>query len=133
MNGIPNLMLYVVKEDGPSLMGRDWMGHLRLDWKAMFSGMKAYATTCEHDVDSMFSMKQTTEVDDLIAEYKDLFKFGNSKAMKLKLYSTKRHPHNLRKPNLCLLHSMTRLTRYLPEWKKMKSFPRSSSLIWLVL
>ena len=28
-----NLMIRVVKEGGPSLVGRDWLKHLRLDWK----------------------------------------------------------------------------------------------------
>ena len=28
-----SLISYVVKEDGPYLMGRDWLKHMRFNWK----------------------------------------------------------------------------------------------------
>ena len=74
VNGIPNLWLYVVKEDGPSLIGRDWLQFLRLDWKTIFSQLKD-TNACEQ-VEATFSMKmkqnsQNSQTDELLKEFKN--------------------------------------------------------------
>ena len=36
------LSLLVVKGNGPSLLGKDWLGELRLDWKGLFQVRTRY-------------------------------------------------------------------------------------------
>ncbi len=32
---VPELPLIVVQEDGPCLLGRNWLSHIQLDWKSL--------------------------------------------------------------------------------------------------
>ena len=51
------LMLLVVKNDGPNLLGRDWLQHLRLDWQEI------------HRI-------QTNALDKVLQKHQEVFKEG---------------------------------------------------------
>ena len=44
------LPLYVIKGQGPSLLGRDWLRHIQLDWKSI--GMNSL-TTCHPIIEAL--------------------------------------------------------------------------------
>ena len=66
-----DLVLIIVGGDGPSLLGRDWLKHLKLDWKAIHSLQEQAATSLE----------------DLLARYSELFseELGTIKSFRAKL------------------------------------------------
>ncbi|XP_056001322.1 uncharacterized protein K02A2.6-like [Ostrea edulis] len=57
-----NLDLFVVPHDGPALLGRDWLGKLRLNWQEIKT---LRSTTCE-----------STSLNDLLETHKELFSPG---------------------------------------------------------
>ena len=64
------LPLLVVQEDGPSLVGRNWLAQIRLDWK------------------SIFSIKDGHSLGSLLTQHSDVFReeLGTVKDVKVKLY-----------------------------------------------
>ncbi|KAK4321215.1 hypothetical protein Pmani_007945 [Petrolisthes manimaculis] len=66
------LPLVVVEQDGPSLLGRNWLAHIRLDWPNICSVMQ-------------------DRVDDVLAEYPEVFRcnLGEYKGSPVKLYIEK--------------------------------------------
>ena len=72
-----NLKIRVVKNDGPSLFGWDWLQHIKFDWNNMFN----------HDVqrDDVNSKLQS-----FLDKYKDVFSdgIGKVKGLKAKLILT---------------------------------------------
>ena len=61
-NQFHNLMIRVLKEDGPSLVARDWLKHLQLDWKMVYNVQHSV----EHD-----SVWQS-----VLSKYSNVFKPG---------------------------------------------------------
>ncbi|KAL5505227.1 hypothetical protein EMCRGX_G006629, partial [Ephydatia muelleri] len=57
-----SLMIRVVKEGGPSLVGRDWLKHLRLDWKMVCN------VQCSVEKDSVWQS--------VLSKYSNIFKPG---------------------------------------------------------
>ena len=64
------LPLLVVQEDGPSLIGRNWLAQICLDWK------------------NIFSIKDTQLLDNLLSQHSSVFRdeLGTIKDVKVKLY-----------------------------------------------
>ena len=64
------LPLLVVKQDSPSLIGRNWITQIQLDWK------------------SIFTISGEQQVDDLLHQHKDVCedKLGTVKDLKVKLF-----------------------------------------------
>eukprot|EP00731_Ephydatia_muelleri_P034546 Em0065g7a len=58
---LSTLVLYVVKGTGPSLMGRDWLRHIKLDWKT---------------VGQVASVNRDTMLDSLLKRYHEVFQSG---------------------------------------------------------
>ena len=58
---LSTLVLYVVKGTGPSLLGRDWLRHIKLDWKTL--GQVA-------------SVNHVTILDSLLKRYHEVFQGG---------------------------------------------------------
>ena len=57
-----SLMIRVVKEGGPSLVGRDWLKHLQLDWKMVCN------VQCSVEKDSVWQS--------VLSKYSNVFKPG---------------------------------------------------------
>ena len=47
------LRMIVVKGDGPSLLGRDWLKHLKLDWSEIFSLHSSNGTVENSDLEQI--------------------------------------------------------------------------------
>jgi len=62
VNDVNNLMLFVVQEDGPSLVGRDWLDHVKLDWSSIFN---VHKIKTNHEVDR--------QIENLLEDYQELF------------------------------------------------------------
>ena len=58
---LSTLVLYVVKGTGPSLLGRDWLRHIKLDWKT---------------VGQVASVNRVTMLDSLLKRYHEVFQGG---------------------------------------------------------
>ena len=58
---LSTLVLYVVKGTGPSLLGRDWLRHIKLDWKT---------------VGQVASVNHVTMLDSLLKRYHEVFQGG---------------------------------------------------------
>ncbi|KAL5500514.1 hypothetical protein EMCRGX_G012092, partial [Ephydatia muelleri] len=58
---LSTLVLYVVKGTGPSLLGRDWLRHIKLDWKT---------------VGQVASVNRVTMLDSLLKRYHEVFQSG---------------------------------------------------------
>ncbi|KAL5494324.1 hypothetical protein EMCRGX_G015631 [Ephydatia muelleri] len=58
---LSTLVLYVVKGTGPSLLGRDWLRHIKLDWKT---------------VGQVASVNRATMLDSLLKRYHEVFQGG---------------------------------------------------------
>lgn len=70
-----NLPLVIVKGEGPSLMGRDWLSELKLDWAEIFVTKLQSGTSLE-------------DLDRVLEKYGDAFKdgLGTVKGIKAKIY-----------------------------------------------
>ena len=72
-----HLNLLVVAENGPSLMGRDWLSHVKLDWTRLHQ----------------LQINPTNDLEKMIDRHKDLFKqkLGKIKGVTAKLYLNTTH------------------------------------------
>lgn len=77
-------MLLVVKDDGPNLLGRDWLQHLRLDWREI------------HRI-------QTNALDKVLQKHQEVFKEGLGT---LKGYTAKIHINPGATPRFCKARSV---------------------------
>ena len=75
-------ILYVVKEGGPGLLGRDWLQHIRLDWASI------------KDV----YMTKNSKVEVLIKKYAEVFQSGLGT---MKSFRTHLHLKEGSKPRFC--------------------------------
>ena len=62
--------VYVVKGDGPSLLGRFWIKEIPLEWKCL--EMASVASVSQGDI----SMSDQSHVDALLAKYPEVFEEG---------------------------------------------------------
>ena len=68
----------MVKEAGPSLIGRNWLTKIQLDWK------------------SIFTISGEQQLDDLLHQYSSIFedKLGTVKDLRVKLFVKEIQPLN---------------------------------------
>ena len=70
MSLVKGLFFLVVKEDGPALIGRNWMTKIQLDWR------------------NIFAISEEKQLDDLLHRYGSVFeeKLGTVRDLKVKLF-----------------------------------------------
>ena len=59
--------LYVVKGAGTSLLGRDWMRHIRLDWKSIATTLNNISSPCYQSLLDKYAKVFTDELGTLIS------------------------------------------------------------------
>ena len=80
VNGKTDLSLLVVKDKGPNLIGRDWLAHVKLNWKDMFAQMP---TSVKND-QTFHVSDENLKVNELLKDFDTLF--DNSTIGKLEGY-----------------------------------------------
>ena len=95
----------LVKEDGPSLIGRNWLTKIRLDWK------------------TIFTITGEWQLDELIHQHKSVFdgKLGSVKDLKVKLFVKENATPKFSKPILSHLHSVTKFLMNLTTFRQQVS------------
>ena len=95
----------LVKEDGPSLIGRNWLTKIRLDWK------------------TIFTITGEWQLDELIHQHKSVFdgKLGSVKDLKVKLFVKENATPKFSKPILSHLHSVTKFLMNLTTFRQRVS------------
>jgi len=80
-NQSANLPITVVRGTGPSLMGRDWLEHLNLDWKSIFRVDGSTNNT---------NRERDSELEAILCKYPEVFKegLGTLKGTKAKIHIT---------------------------------------------
>ena len=84
-----SLPLLVVSGDGPSLLGRNWLHQLKLDWT------------------SVFCLQSETELEKVLTDHKDVFndKLGTSHGTTVKLHNDPKSVSNFARPGQFHSHS----------------------------
>ena len=67
---VKTLKLYVVDPEGPSLFGRDWLQHIRLDWKTIGLTTAEINESCVNPVLERYSDVFSTELGTIIKDVK---------------------------------------------------------------
>ena len=98
------LPLTVGGSSGPSLMGRNWLTEIHIDWKGIFS---------VHASENSISPQVNQQLHTTIQSHSDLFKdeLGTIKGISAKLKLKQGHHQSSLKLELCLMHYSKLLRR----------------------